>query len=63
MWSESAECRTNNEESDGTGIDNFTPADHHFEPTKIDDGNEKFCPAVVQLRYSQYRGKITVIYY
>lgn len=61
MWSESAECRTINEESDGTGNDNFIPADHHFESAKI-TGNEKFCSAAVQLRYSQHRDKITVIY-
>lgn len=64
MWSESAEHGTINEESDGTVNDklNFRPVDHHFELTKI-TGNEKFCSAVVQLRYSQHRDKATVIYY
>lgn len=63
MWSESAERRTINEESDGTGNDklNFRPVDHHLELTKI-TGNENFSSAVVQLRYSQHRDKTTVIY-
>jgi len=64
MWSEPAEHRSVNEQSDGTGNDklSFRPVDHHFELTKI-TGNEKFCSAVVQLRYSQHRDKTTVIYY
>lgn len=64
MRNESAEHRTINEESDGTGNDklNFRPVDHHFELTMI-SGNEKFCLAVVQLWYSQHRDKTTVKYY